>query len=369
MLDRDVESRITTKDLLTELTRDEKSSVCNETVNSSVRTIPSGQKNIECKATLEGHSDSITCLLLLSSEELASGSNDFTVRLWSIQDYQCLRILNGHTDRIQGLLELKSGELISHSSDNTLRIWNVKDGKCEGVLEHGTSVYCALGFSNGELVSGEYVNTVKVWNVKDKKCVANFRAGGTVNSLLELKNGKLAVGMFGNVIIYNLETKVKVATIGAHEGKAIDIMIQLKSGELITASNIHNDTCIKMWNIDKRECLATLECKKKVYCVVEITNGEFISGHKDEIKIWNVQKAECVASLDADYNMYNFLKLHNDEIVSFGGMIQIWDIKQRKCLANIKGHGSLIKCMIELKNGDHVSGSVDNTIKIWSISD
>ncbi len=36
------------------------------------------------------------------------------------------------------------------------------------------------------------------------------------------------------------------------------------------------------------------------------------------------------------------------------------------CINTLTGHKNYIKCLCELKNGNIISGSADNTIKVWS---
>ena len=61
---------------------------------------------------------------------LATGSEDKTVRLWSVADGTMLRVLSGHTEFVTSVAFSPSGEyLASGSYDQTIRIWRVADGK------------------------------------------------------------------------------------------------------------------------------------------------------------------------------------------------------------------------------------------------
>ena len=46
-------------------------------------------------------------------------------------------------------------------------------------------------------------------------------------------------------------------------------------------------------------------------------------------------------------------------------MIKIWNIKTGSCIASLEGHSNSIKSIVKLKNENFMSGSSDNTIKIW----
>ena len=46
---------------------------------------------------LKGHTDDVTCLALISNNQLASGSVDNTIKIWDLTERKELYSLNGHT--------------------------------------------------------------------------------------------------------------------------------------------------------------------------------------------------------------------------------------------------------------------------------
>lgn len=369
MLQKEPTDRLIPKELLTELMKMSEVNFHEQEIPSTASSVvkaSNSYKNAQCKATFVGHSGVVSCLLMLTSGELVSGSYDDTIRVWSISDGKCLGVLEGHTNKVEGIFELKSsGELVSYSDDETIRIWNVKRKECVGILEHKYTINSVIELSNGELVSAGGGNFIKVWNLKEKQCVATYNVMQYfVHSLLELNNGELAIGRFETVILWDIKTRKKVGTLERH-CQSIKHMIQLKSGELVTACQ-HSDTTIKIWNIEKRVCLKNLECNEQISCLFQLKTGELISGHK-EIIVWNVEKGENLATLEGHFcSIYQIFELNNGEVISFSDSIKIWNIKKRDCIAILNEHKSLVKFVIELKNGDLVSCSDDKTIKIWS---
>ena len=65
----------------------------------------------------------MVCLAELSNGNLASGSDDNTVRVWDTVSGACLLTLAGHTSYVSSLAVLPDGELASGSGDDTVRIW------------------------------------------------------------------------------------------------------------------------------------------------------------------------------------------------------------------------------------------------------
>jgi WD40 repeat protein len=82
-------------------------------------------------ATLTGHLDEIFCLALSPDGSLlASGSNDFTAKIWNYTNQTtALKTFSGHTDRVNAVCFVSNQILASGSIDNLIKIWNLISGK------------------------------------------------------------------------------------------------------------------------------------------------------------------------------------------------------------------------------------------------
>jgi WD40 repeat protein len=118
---------------------------------------------------------------------LASGSDDRTIRLWNIspslnQDAQAghsLNILQGHTNVIMSICFSPNGRaLASGSTDWTVRLWDTDTGHCLHVLSgHMTTVRSVTFSPDGRtLVSGSIDETIKFWDVQTGECIRTLRA-------------------------------------------------------------------------------------------------------------------------------------------------------------------------------------------------
>ena len=82
------------------------------------------KKVITLSGILEGHDGEIYCLLEMSDGRVASGSADWTVKIWDLNNKTCLQTLIGQKNGIISLAQLNDGRLISASEDNLAYIWN-----------------------------------------------------------------------------------------------------------------------------------------------------------------------------------------------------------------------------------------------------
>ena len=67
-------------------------------------------------------------------------------------------------------------EIITGSNDSTLRVWSLSSGECQAVYDgHMSSVLCLVLTCDGEsVISGSEDKTVKAWHLKTKSC-ATFK--------------------------------------------------------------------------------------------------------------------------------------------------------------------------------------------------
>ena len=86
-------------------------------INSSPKT------KIECVGNLEGHKGPVYCLLELLDGRIASGSSDWTIKIWNIKDKSCMQTLLGHKSTIFSLAQFNDGRLISGEADKMIYIW------------------------------------------------------------------------------------------------------------------------------------------------------------------------------------------------------------------------------------------------------
>ncbi|MGZ3632882.1 MAG: WD40 repeat domain-containing protein [Parachlamydiaceae bacterium] len=82
---------------------------------------------MECVKTLNGyingHTGWVHALAPLGDGTLASGSFDYTVKVWDLQSGSCLQTLEGHTNSARALASLADGTLESGSVYGSIKLW------------------------------------------------------------------------------------------------------------------------------------------------------------------------------------------------------------------------------------------------------
>ncbi|OSX78977.1 hypothetical protein BU14_0093s0020 [Porphyra umbilicalis] len=359
---------------------------------------------------LYGHPCEVTCSCVVRQSTgrnlVVSGSDDGTLRVWDADRGECVAVLNGHSCSVSCVCVVEVGgggdgvdcgckvqRVVSGSDDHTLRVWDADRGECVAVLKgHSDKVMCVCvvevggggdgGGSGGKVqrvVSGSADHMLRVWDAGRGECVAVLEGHSHwVRCVCVVEVGGGGVG-------------------GGGGGKAQRVV----SGS--------RDRTLRVWDAGHGECVAVLKGHRDTVtcvCVVEVGVGgdggggggkvqRVVSGSADHtLRVWDAGHGECVAVMKGHSHWVTCVCVVEVDVGGDGGggggMVQrvvsgsahhtlrVWDAGHGECVAELKGHSDLVRCVgvVEVSGGGDggvgggkvqrvVSGSRDRTLRVW----
>ena len=194
------------------------------------------------RGQVEGHTgDVISLAFQPNSYRLASGSADYTIRIWDVGDINNLRYvrtLRGHTDPVTSVAWSPDGStLASASRDGTVRLWNPSNGINFAVLRgHTDEVFGVAWSPDGRiLASGSKDRTVRLWD-PDTHGIRSVLRGHkkSVTSLAFHPNGQtLASGGNKTIRLWNPNTGAHKATLTGHAGGTFETLVFSPNGQIL----------------------------------------------------------------------------------------------------------------------------------------
>lgn len=320
-----------------------------------------------CQKTFKGHTNAVISLALSpDGNYLASGHEDQTVRLWDIKKATLVETLREHTNRVWSVAfqpatpltpltkgGTNGGILASGSGDYTIKLWDLQLGKCRQTLYGHTSWVWSIAFHpNGtKLISGSYDQTFKLWDVNTGECLKTFQEHSSpVVCVSYSPDGKLLASsdFDGFLKLWDAETGECYQTFKEHTNSAWCVSFSPNGKWLLSASF---DQTLKLWDVFTGECLQTFRGHKDAVMVGRFSpDGQFIvSGGLDcTLKLWDIHTGECYQTLAGHSELIDSLlvtdvQLGNEAfptITAFSGSLdeslKFWDLQAYKCWQSLR---------------------------------
>jgi serine/threonine protein kinase len=329
----------TAKEVLVDLNQTVNSGSEGQSLEGPIASNNADQQPWRLVRTLLGHNGGITAIALHPTQPiLASGSTDRTIKLWNLESGQLLHTFPGrslfskagHGDRISTLTFSPNGQILfSGSDDGTIKEWSVGDRKLINTLPAPGWGVSALTITHDgwTLISGGGDGVVHLWDLDRQKLEASLNKHQDWVSGLIIsgdRNTLISSSYDKRVCLWDLRNDRLLSTLTGHTERINAIAVTDDWQTLISA-----DKTIKIWDLGRRELLFNLAMNSPVNCLAIASElNYFASGGED-------------------------------------GMLMIWDLETTERVCTLR-HAWGVSAIGFWGNGDGlVSGSADETIRIW----
>ena len=288
-----------------------------------------------------------------------------------LKNYTNTKTLIGHQDRVVSLIRLNSGYIATGSYDYSIKIWDITKEPKDSLISVKSSdgfIFCLLELKPNELLSGNSKNVIDVYDLNDTtdEIVQRlFEHTLWISALVKCdENNFASASNDARIVIWDSNSKKKLRELIGHTD-CILTMILLEDGRLCSGSADNN---IIIWDWKNEKYLSRFKAHNSWVKIICQFNEQFLlSGSDDKkIKIWNMDLVQVDEFVGHGHSVRTLCKIDDNHFASgsFDTNINIWDFNERKCINSLKGHQSNVICIIKYDD-KLISCSNDSTIKIW----
>ncbi|MGE0609512.1 MAG: protein kinase [Pirellulales bacterium] len=292
---------------------------------------------------LEGHTDGVMAARFSpNGQRVVTASRDRTARLWDVATAKELKMLEeGHEFLASNAAFFADGQhLVTAAVDNTARVWDVSTGT-ETLRLEGTGRAAALALSRDgqRIATGGLNRLAQIWNATTGELLFKLDAHpAEVTAAAFSPDGRLLLtgDADGHARLWNTADGKLLHKLTGHTRKIVAAAFTADGSRGLTASA---DNTVGQWDIatgqERRDL--TLKPKVAVRAMAVASKGSVAVVSTDDGKavVWNIDKAEPVGALSDPSGDINGLSISPDArrvltVSTSDRTVRLWDLATRK---------------------------------------
>ena len=287
--------------------------------------------------TILDHGGSVQSVVFspVDSALIASAGGHNTIKLWNLQE-NTAKTLTDHTDIVNSVAFSPDGKLlVSGSEDNTIKMWDVSEWQSIETLEPITvripyPVHKVVFHPDGQLLatSGRHA---KLLNISTQTEIATLQHNQWVWTVAFSRNGRYLAtddGIETTVKIWDVQEKQIAAILGGHTSDVN--FVKFSPDDRILASSAWGGE-VKLWDVSNWELLGTLHSNGTAAIDFSADGKTLASGGFEEVTLWSVDSGENIVTLRGHIGWIRGVAFSTDGTMiasgGEGGTVRVRDIK------------------------------------------
>ncbi len=238
-----------------------------------------------------------------NNDFVATCSYDYSVKIWNRSNsssWTLIRTYTNHTQAVLGLEWINEETIASGSDDKTIKIWSISTGQTKLTISHVAKVF-SLKLLNYSLACGLGNGNILIYDINNYSLISTL-SGHTsfVSDMIQINFFDLLASSSGDgtIRIWDLIRNTIKFNLTGHTQAVYGL--KLVSSDLLASGSF--DNTIKLWDIKNGQLMRTLTGHtNSIYQSVDllIDSQTLVSGSEDQtIKIWNITTGACLTSFN-----------------------------------------------------------------------
>lgn len=362
--------------------------------------VPNAIDIVRERNILRGHDGWVISVALSpNGKYIATGSQDSTVRLWSIKGDkgELLHIFKGHRNSVNSVAFSPDGKyIVSGSADFTVKLWLIEGRRLLKTLPLRYTVNSvSFSPSSDGIITGSSDGTVQLWSTEGER-LRIFRGNQgsdcphvqyIVKSVAFSSDGQYIVSGGSTVPFKNYSCDDSMVRLWTVEGKllktfkghyfGVNSVTFSPNGKYIISGS--QDHTLRLWLSNTGDLLSTKEHEAGVTSVSFSRDGNYIvsSSFDSSSRLWTVVHNKDLVELAAfrgNEGIVNSVAItpDNNTLISGGNdsTVRVWSRQGQPSRSLVKDEtqGGLVDSVAFSPDGQYiVGGNYNSTIGIWNL--
>ncbi|MFN0112560.1 MAG: caspase family protein [Blastocatellia bacterium] len=335
-------------------------------------------------ASFNAHAGRVNALAFSRDNTLlASGGIDNAIKLWNVAAKIETRTLAGHAGWVTALAFGADNLLASGSADKTIRLWNAATGQSLQTREaHNQPVTCLAFNAKGDaLASGGADAAVRAWTLPQFNGSPVFSLGaGRIVALSFNNDGNQLMAASSERIIkrYDLATRRELLSLSETERTekyeaAAFSSDSSSNGQHIAISTGTRDLEVRSFDDFNAPIMLTSRANP-IRAIAFSNDGRWMAtGNQDtSTTLWDVFAGRAIANIAGNEGSIVSVAFSADSQLlatgSRGGIVRLIEVVGAREVRRWQAHGDGVNAMQFTSDGKLVTGSSDQSIKVWDAS-
>jgi WD40 repeat protein len=337
---------------------------------------------LEVVRTFKGHAEPVYAVAFTpDGKYLATGSFDFTVKLWdanSGKEFKTYGGSNGHTKMVTCLAVSPDGQaLASGGADNVLRIWDIPNNNALRQFAANEAVTTVQLSPDGKkLALGTKDGRVALVNPDDMKEIAKFDGhSGPVTTLTFNAAGTLLISGSADQTLraFDLTKNMFITSVGAHRGGVTNAVVTPNNTALFSSGA---DGMLKQWAIPQPTQATRILPPHNAAVVQSVLSNDgtqLVTLAADKtLRQFNQQTNKEIRTVPGPNTEVQQLAMNagNTVLAAAGadGKLYLWNATDGKAIASPLAHAGKVQAVsFHPQQPQVATAGEDGLVKLWAL--